>query len=280
MQKLTTPPQPLDIEALFPEFATMKAATVRLHPRAAVGLPAGASKMGGSVLDDGSPWPSCPEHGCAFVPALQLRPSDVPALPMPGGKSALQVLWCPFEHPVRSKRETPTLTLVRVRWLDDNTSERPAQPPPPDAPHVVRECAVNPEAIDEYPSVFALPFDLSTDLQSSKELIALGAKYEELPVDGSYVYQNYLGAAMGTKLGGHPPWIQGSQFPRCCGRSMEYLLSFASLEWQGPRWRPLEEKDNTHNRDAGLRLGDNGYVYLFVCRDHPTWNTQAVYQTS
>jgi hypothetical protein len=237
--------------------------------------------MGGSVLDDGSEWPSCQEHGCAFVPAIQLLAADVPTVPMPKGKRVLQVLWCPFEHPVTSKREMPTLTLVQVRWLGvGDTSERPAQPPPPAAPHVVRECTLNPETIEEYPSVFALPFDLSTDLEGSKELIDLGAKHEELPLDGSYVYQNYLGAAAGTKVGGHPRWIQGPQFPRCCGRPMEHLLTFASVEWHGARWRPLEEKDNSHNRDAGLRLGDNGYVYLFLCRDHPTWNTQAVYQTS
>jgi hypothetical protein len=281
MKQLTTPPQPLDIEALFSDFTPMKRTTVRLHPRAAPRISANASKMGGSVLDDGSEWPSCQEHGCAFVPAIQLRAVDVPSLPMPDDKTVLQVLWCPFDHPVSSKRQMPTLTLVRTRWLGvADTLERPAQLRPPAAPHLVRECALNPETVQEYPSVFALPDDLSTALEDSKELVELGARYEEFPVDGSYVYQNYLGAAMGTKVGGHPKWIQGPQFPHCCGRPMEHLLSFASVEWHSARWRPLEEQDDSHDQDAGLHLGDNGYLYLFVCRDHPTWNTQAVFQTS
>jgi hypothetical protein len=279
----TTPDAPLDIEKLFPDFTGKKRTTIRLHPRSARDLPPEVSKMGGAVLDDGSTWPSCPEHSCPFVPVIQLVGGEIPDLPMPDGKTVLQVLWCPFEHPTKSKREIPTLTLVAVRWLAGGTAAAGApRASKGAAPNglVARECALHPEPVTEYPSVHELPFDLGSELESSRELVEILDEEERPGADGSYAYQSCLGAAPGSKLGGHPRWIQGPQYPRCCSQPMQHLLTIASVEWEGARWRPGEELDDSHRRDAGLRLGDDGYVYLFFCRNHPVWNTQAVYQTS
>ncbi|MFD7813220.1 hypothetical protein ACFV6E_09800 [Streptomyces sp. NPDC059785] len=57
----TTPPRPLDIEALFPELAAHRGTTTRLHPRP--GAPdVTASSVGGPLLwPADEPWPVCTE---------------------------------------------------------------------------------------------------------------------------------------------------------------------------------------------------------------------------
>ncbi|KPC60277.1 hypothetical protein [Streptomyces chattanoogensis] len=60
----TTPPRPLDVEALFPELAAYRGTTTRLHPRP--GSPdASDSSVGGPLLwPADEPWPLCTEpHG-------------------------------------------------------------------------------------------------------------------------------------------------------------------------------------------------------------------------
>ena len=60
----TTPPRPLDVEALFPELAAYRGTTTRLHPRP--GNPdVSASSVGGPLLwPTDEPWPVCDEtHG-------------------------------------------------------------------------------------------------------------------------------------------------------------------------------------------------------------------------
>ncbi|MBP0449058.1 hypothetical protein J5Y04_05805 [Kitasatospora sp. RG8] len=60
----TTPPRPLDVEALFPELAAHRGTTTRLHPRP--GHPeVTASHVGGPLLwPVDEPWPVCPQpHG-------------------------------------------------------------------------------------------------------------------------------------------------------------------------------------------------------------------------
>jgi hypothetical protein len=57
----TTPPRPLDVEALFPELAAYRGTTTRLHPRP--GKPdVSASSVGGPMLwPVDEPWPVCDE---------------------------------------------------------------------------------------------------------------------------------------------------------------------------------------------------------------------------
>ncbi|MFE6710271.1 DUF1963 domain-containing protein [Streptomyces sp. NPDC057695] len=57
----TTPPRPLDVEALFPELAAHRGTTTRLHPRP--GRPGvSESSVGGPMLwPAGEPWPVCTE---------------------------------------------------------------------------------------------------------------------------------------------------------------------------------------------------------------------------
>jgi hypothetical protein len=70
----TTPPRPLDVEAIFPELKTYRGTTTRLHPRP--GRPdVAASSVGGPLLwPVGEPWPVCTEpHGHAGG----RRPADI-----------------------------------------------------------------------------------------------------------------------------------------------------------------------------------------------------------
>jgi hypothetical protein len=90
--------------------------------------------------------------------------------------------------------------------------------------------------------------------------------------------------APGTKLGGHPSWVQDPEWPTCaCGVRMEHLATIASWEYDGAfsrRWVPLEEQPmfdldvpeggmfaqhpeirNPH----GMMLGDVGNYHVFTC---------------
>ncbi|MER8047709.1 hypothetical protein [Streptomyces sp. NPDC094032] len=70
----TTPPRPLDVEALFPDLAAYRGTTTRLHPRP--GRPGVAeSSVGGPLLwPAGEAWPVCTEaHGAT----RGVRPADV-----------------------------------------------------------------------------------------------------------------------------------------------------------------------------------------------------------
>ncbi|MFD6415199.1 hypothetical protein [Streptomyces sp. NPDC060194] len=70
----TTPPRPLDVEALFPGLAAHRGTTTRLHPRP--GRPEVTdSSVGGPLLwPADEPWPVCPQsHG----PTEGRRPADV-----------------------------------------------------------------------------------------------------------------------------------------------------------------------------------------------------------
>ncbi|MET7483476.1 hypothetical protein [Streptomyces sp. NPDC005538] len=70
----TTPPRPLDIEALFPDLAAYRGTTTRLHPRP--GNPtASASSVGGPLLwPADEPWPVCTEP---HARARGRRPADI-----------------------------------------------------------------------------------------------------------------------------------------------------------------------------------------------------------
>ncbi|MDX3548306.1 hypothetical protein PV729_45695 [Streptomyces europaeiscabiei] len=70
----TTPPRPLDVEALFPELAAFRGTTTRLHPRP--GRPDhSASSVGGPMLwPADEPWPVCGE---AHSRGRGRRPADI-----------------------------------------------------------------------------------------------------------------------------------------------------------------------------------------------------------
>ncbi|WP_367047810.1 hypothetical protein [Streptomyces sp. Je 1-332] len=95
----TTPPRPLDIEALFPELAAHRGTTTRLHPRP--GSPdVQASSVGGPMLwPVAEPWPACTE---AHRRGSGRRPADIHR-----EREILERAWAhpPFSGPTEEDRQ-------------------------------------------------------------------------------------------------------------------------------------------------------------------------------
>ncbi|MFJ4920612.1 DUF1963 domain-containing protein [Streptomyces sp. NPDC088725] len=284
----TTPPLPLDVEALFPEVAAYRRDTVRLHPRA--GNPGVRdSSLGGPLLWSRSvAWPHCdddhPGIGCApppgsgavpLVPVLQLFAGDVPELPFPAGTDVLQVLWCPFDH------EAGYVPRPELYWRDstafDGELAVPPRPEGADEDYLPDPCVLHPERVSEYPS-----WDLPDDVAE-----ALEERFAQVEEETGWSYWSHLAVADGVKAGGYPTWTQDPCWPDCagCGRRMDHLLTVNSAEFDGESWRtwlpvedtpdsgtiwdlPFEDRSRIQS-PPGLTLGDMGGIYLFVCLHCP-----------
>ncbi|MFC9326125.1 DUF1963 domain-containing protein [Kitasatospora sp. NPDC057015] len=256
-----TPPRPVNVEELFPELASYRRETVRLHPRS--GEPTCRdSSVGGPLLwPRREPWPECPEHpGSPMVAVVQIHRSDVPDLvPFPDGCDLLQVLWCPLHH-------AHGWVVPQVRWRSAAAvgEVRQAPPAPADAGYgqVPRPCVVHPELVHEYAS-WDVPYELWD---------ALDDRFERVEQETGWDYQRHLSTAPGTKLGGYPGWCQDPEWPHCpdCGTPMEHLLTVASREGGDSRraWTPVEDR-GVRLEGPDLVLGDLGGVYLFECRTCP-----------
>ncbi|MEU6862294.1 DUF1963 domain-containing protein [Streptomyces sp. NPDC046876] len=285
----TTPPRPLDVEALFPEVAAHRRDAVRLHPRP--GAPGVRdSSMGGPLLwPRAEPWPHCEDdhprtafspppapEPLPLVPVLQLFAADVPELPFPPGTDLLQVLWCPFDH------EAGYVPRPELRWrsASDCADPRTAEPPRPAGAaddYLPDPCALHPERVVDYPNR-DLPEEVSE---------ALEERFEQLEEETGWSYWSHLSVSEGIKAGGYPTWTQDPYWPDCpgCGHRMEHLLTVNSCEFDGESWRtwlpvedtpatgtvwdlPYEERTRIQC-PPGLMLGDMGGIYLFDCRRCP-----------
>ncbi|MEU3554170.1 hypothetical protein [Streptomyces fragilis] len=147
----TTPPRPLDVEAVFPELAAYRGTTTRLHPRPGAPTVADSSVGGPLLWPTGEAWPVCTEphdrgtgyrtrdvrrarrgdggslgpqdrrrlldlpddHPVPMIALAQLYRRDVPDLrPGPDGADLLQLFACPFDAHGRSGHGTK----VHVHW--------------------------------------------------------------------------------------------------------------------------------------------------------------------
>ncbi|MFI5985251.1 hypothetical protein ACIBEA_30885 [Streptomyces sp. NPDC051555] len=102
----TTPPRPLDVEALFPELAAHRGTTTRLHPRP--GSPQlSASSVGGPMLwPVGERWPVCGEaHGRG----RGRRPADIH-----DHRRILAAAWAREQSPGPTDAERALLTELQV----------------------------------------------------------------------------------------------------------------------------------------------------------------------
>ena len=218
----------------------------------------------------------------ALIPVLQLYARDIPELPFPGQTDLLQLLWCPNWHDDPWHGPHPVTV-----WRSAAAVAEPLASPPaprfdglfPDLArrdYVPLPCVLHPERIVEYPhSEWPYHSDLPDALAEQLH------RWDQQP-DVPYSYWNALSTAPGTKVGGHPRWVQGPWWPQCrCGLRMQHLLTIASDEFEiatlGRRWLPLEDRDDptitgrrlTIDRDCwaphGIMLGDVGSLYLFTC---------------
>ncbi|MFE7632622.1 hypothetical protein ACFU7Z_01275 [Kitasatospora sp. NPDC057518] len=114
----TTPPRPLDVEALFPELAAHRGTTTRLHPRP--GSPQmSASSVGGPMLwPADEPWPVCGEaHGRGRGRRL----ADIDRY-----RRTLAAAWVREENPGPTAEERELLTeLSREHRLSDVSETDP-----------------------------------------------------------------------------------------------------------------------------------------------------------
>ncbi len=315
----TTPPPPLDVTSVFPELGPLARQAVRLHPRAGAPGPNDSSLGGPLLWPADQPWPACqePHDRCERFPVppnitswdqavqwgraagvgvlrqgdgpiyaerwyyqspevpspmtgvLQLRARDVPELPFPEHTDLFQLLWCPNQHAAPWYGPRPLTVWRRAAEVTEPLS---APPTPrfdeelfgPD--YVPLSCVLHPERVVEYPHRYSLPAELVERIEQWDE------RHDDL-------YWAELSTAPGTKVGGHPRWIQEPQWPQCrCGRRMQHLLTIASDEFGARgRWLPLEDRDDPTIATSrpvlgqerwpphGLMLGDLGSLYLFTC---------------
>jgi len=304
-----TPPPPVDIAAIIPEFAPLARTTVRLHPRRGKAS-LDQSKVGGMFLwPAGEDWPVCGEHHSPLVPVLQLRADDVPEIGFPEGCDTFQLLWCPNDHEKSPPLYAPS---PRVFWRERRAVKDPLPWAP--APVLVRvpgirgdfcpgedycpePCVLYPERVTEFPDVFDLADDLPELCQkvaSSNDLLeAIDSIGEYDFEDAETLYQYWLSVAPGTKVGGHPEWVQDPEWPICgCGSRMQYFLTIASAEFDGGSWGRWLAEEDRHVWGGGydvrkpvqcaanIMLGDMGNLNFFICRRCEGWPISAVFQCS
>jgi hypothetical protein len=226
--------------------------------------------------------------------------ADVPELPFPDGADIFELFWCPLRH--RETWDAP----VDHRWL---SSDRPLEPrfePIPsraavddpvgqmsEADLVPRAALLSPERVVDLPSAFALDLAVTEEIDRwlADNAGMLRSQGELPPGDPGMElsYQYHFSCSVGTKVGGHPDWIQDPWIPDCtgCGQETQHLLTVQSWEWDGASWwrwmpagselrdwklnqRPgdppnmaMVEEDRRHG--LGLMIGDAGATYVFYC---------------
>lgn len=195
-------------------------------------------------LTAGRPWPEGP---IAMLPVAQLYVRDVPLLSPPSQSEAdlLQVLWCPFDHPLH-----PTTALFwRTAATVTDVLDAPPEPPAMQfTTYLPEPCLLAPEQVTEYPN----PMELSKELQGQlgdwsrwqAAGTALDSSYEVAPDE---LYLDQLSVSPGWKVGGWTSWGLTDPMPRICpecGTEAVPLLTIASTEWDGGTgsWAPEEEQ--------------------------------------
>ncbi|WNF25331.1 hypothetical protein RI138_00125 [Streptomyces sp. C11-1] len=218
-----------------------------------------------------------PYHGpIAMLPVAQLYARDVPGLPTPEGADLLQVLWCPFDHPIMPRTELFWRSAASVTDILDT---------PPDPPatqfdgYLPKPCLLNPEQITEYPDHLELSKELRRQIEnwSPWEIAEEGSDYKSSPAG---FYDNALSAAPGWKLGGWPRWGATDPQPRpCpeCGTEMDALLTIASFERNGEDCPWFARREPDDQLPAGfdpmtptaVQIGSGYDQQLYVCRAAP-----------
>ncbi|WP_280236701.1 hypothetical protein [Nocardia cyriacigeorgica] len=214
------------------------------------------------------------EGSIAMLPVAQLHTRDVPDLHTPEGADLLQVLWCPFDHPIMPK--------TALFWRSAATvTDILATPPEPSAMqfdnYLPEPCMLNPEQVTEYPD----HRELSKELQQQIGNWSLW-QAADTDVDSAYAsyppdfYANELSVAPGWKVGGWPRWGATDPHPRLCptcDSDMDALLTIATSEaGKDSSWRPYEEPTNEpligFNHTA-VHIGSGYDQQLYICPTAP-----------
>ncbi|MFE6847604.1 hypothetical protein [Streptomyces sp. NPDC057686] len=237
----TTPPRPLDIEALFPELAGHRGTTTRLHPRPGA-RDLSQSSVGGPMLwPADEPWPVCGEaHGRGrgrriedirrerriWAAARARQPYEgltdderqLMALPAgPEGCDLLQLFWCPFD----AHGPTRYGMLLHLRWRNSaQVGEVLAEPPQPPVVgcegYVPEPCVLHPEQVVTYPSAGLLPEELCARIDAWEEALGEAAEEDDENEAGAAElpgYQYDLSIPPGWRVGGYASWHRTDRTP-------------------------------------------------------------------
>ncbi|GGV72987.1 hypothetical protein GCM10010277_86510 [Streptomyces longisporoflavus] len=178
----------------------------------------------------------------AMLPVAQLYARDVPDLHAPEGADLLQVLWCPFDHPIMPR----TVLFWRSAATVSHILATPPEPPAVQFDGYLPEpCLLNPEQVTEYPDHLEVSKVLQEQLATWSMWQAAGTDldngYASFPQE---FYDSELAGAPGWKVGGWPRWGATDPAPRlcpACGSDMDALLTIATFEYSsGSSWRPDE----------------------------------------
>ncbi|MER5185569.1 hypothetical protein ABT009_46160 [Streptomyces sp. NPDC002896] len=212
----------------------------------------------------------------AMLPVAQLYARDVPDLRTPEGADLLQVLWCPFDHPIMPR----TVLFWRSAATITDILSTPPEPPAMQFDSYLPEpCLLNPEQVTEYPD----HMELGTELQEQLGKWSLSQAAEE-DMDPQTFYDCVLSSAPGWKVGGWPSWGPTDPIPRpcpACDSEMDALLTIATFEEgddEGHSWSPYEDpatepSPGLDHFDPGqptaVQIGSGYKQQLYICPAAP-----------
>jgi hypothetical protein len=293
--KYATRKPAIDLYREFPDLHSMSCRSIRLHPRSTSALPVQASKMGGTFFQSkDESWPCDQETGEQYYPVLQILEKDILSsasgteivFPFQKGTDCFQLLWLP-----QLDCELPPRFLTRWLTLADPSLSAhlvPYRTPTPGSDSLFpKECRLHPEEIVEYPHRLSLSDYHQQMLLSNGRFRELAGQHG-LADDPLFFYQTHCSCAPGTKLGGHPSWVQYPEWPISDrGLAMDHLLTVSSCEWDRgdcSRWKPVQDGSPDTGtgpfKDSDLKFGDVGNIYLFVSRRESGWPAKAAFQCS
>lgn len=146
------------------------------------------------------------------------------------------------------------------------------------------ECSVSPELVRELPDVMDLDLEAQKRLDSWNPIDVPGEPFG----GGLSLYSEELSTSYGTKIGGHPHWVQDPEVPTCeHGHEMSFLLALSDAEFDAAsrrRWCPIEDRDLIKDPYRLEEVRSAAFPYLsglqnlFVCRQCPDWPIASVYQ--
>ncbi|WP_328908786.1 hypothetical protein OG230_04325 [Streptomyces sp. NBC_00234] len=204
------------------------------------------------------------EGSIAMLPVAQLYLRDVPDLHAPEGADLLQVLWCPFDHPIMPR----TALFWRSAATVTDILTTPPEPPAMQFDNYLPEpCLLNPEQVTEYPDHLELSKEFQEQLGTWSEWQAAVTDVDDYASSPEEFYDRELAAAPGWKVGGWPRWGATDPTPRlcpACGSDMDALLTMATFEGDDDSsWLPNEVfEDREHTGPSSSHTGPEGQAVI------------------
>ncbi|MFD7032189.1 hypothetical protein ACFWAR_29590 [Streptomyces sp. NPDC059917] len=214
------------------------------------------------------------EGSIAMLPVAQLYARDVPDLRPPEGADLLQVLWCPFDHPIMPGT---ALFWRSAATVTDILTTPPEPPAMQFVDYLPEPCLIRPEQVVEYPDHLELSEEIQERLRDWSVWQAADTGVDS--AHASYpqgFYDDELAGAPGWKVGGWPRWGATDPTPRscpACDADMDALLTIATFEGEaGSTWIPHREPADEPAvgfSHPAVQIGSGYDQQLYVCPTAP-----------